>query len=136
MNPTRQTGSSPAILLSVLLFSLVGCGRDTVPEELLGRWTTADVRYEGRAFELTDSAIRIFTAPEKFEQHRISGVDIEVLDGGEVLLTIDYEAEGRSLQFSVAYERPGPDGVPGWVHLANQPDFEWRRSAAGPHDGP
>lgn len=132
MNSIRQAVTPKAIVLSVLAFLCVGCGQETVPEELLGRWTTADVRYEGRAFELTESVLRIFTAPEEFKRHDIRRVDTEVLDGGELLVIIDYEAEGGSLQFSVAYEPPGPDGIPGWVHLANQPDFEWTRSSGGP----
>ena len=129
---SRVAGSPAALVLSVLALASAGCAQQTVPEELWGRWTTADTRYEGRAFELTDSALRIFTASNESTRHDIRSVDAEITEDGQQLLTINYEDQGRNLQFSVAYDRPGSDGVPGWVHLANQPDFEWTRSGGGP----
>ena len=132
MNLTRHTGGKAVAIVSVLALVSTGCGQETVPPALLGRWTTTDSRYEGRAFELTGSDLSIIAAPLESSRHEIRGVDTEMLDGGQVRLTIDYDSDGSRRQFVISYDRPGPDGVPGWVHLANQPDFEWTRSQTQP----
>ena len=112
----------------VALLALAGCaGDDRVPPELIGYWTTVEPRYAGRAFELTDSTLTIFTAPEDSSVYAITGTEREV-DGGDLTVTIAYENAGDQYLFRLGYGLPGADGDLEWVHPAEQPSLEWRKS--------
>jgi hypothetical protein len=73
----------PLALLAgaVITFGCRHARTTTVPEDLLGRWTTTDPRYKGRYFEFTQSGgMRIGTGDDNVDIYTIWNVESEPED--------------------------------------------------------
>jgi hypothetical protein len=102
----------------------LGCAREAVPTELIGRWTSDDPRYENRSLEIgaeqivfgVDAGIRI--------SYRLRGVELETNPATGVLYRLVYEGSGepeRELQVRIP--------TPGRLRIENHSEV-WTRSDA------
>lgn len=110
------------VLLLGLVALCAGCGRDPVPGELLGTWSTDAPLYADRNFHVEPDTIRFETGEGATTSHPIEGVSVRPGDGGGALYEIEYGSGGATYRFS--FYRDGS----GTVVFRNQPRMRWRRT--------
>ena len=93
---------------------------NSVPEDLIGVWKTAERKYADRYFELKKDRIIFSTGGWKVTAHPIER--IEERGGSEKILYIIFypNYDGNEYQFSFYY-----DPLQGVIRFKNQEQFEW-----------
>jgi hypothetical protein len=146
MKSGRQLGIKPAssgskrtyvlatvafILVAVLVFTnvllpLLSKPNKTVPDALVGRWTTTTEAYADRAFEISKTSVLFRTGPgeKDFNFHEIKEVRSKEQENGATLYTFVYS---DNLEFLFTYEP-----VNDVIRFANQPAMSWTRKDATP----
>jgi hypothetical protein len=123
----RRWAVPPLFALIVSAAITAGCNRsssDTVPDSLLGVWTTPDPHYADRFLELRPSSV-IFGLGEYGETtHPVSSVEW-ASDDGKSLFTVRYEAEDGGKTAMEFYHLP-LDGV---LVFKNRLQTYWLRKA-------
>jgi hypothetical protein len=116
------------LLVAVGLGLLAGCGPEstrTVPDELLGRWTTKADKYADTFFELQRDTLILGLAGGRTEIRPVTKVE-RVVQDGETLFTVFYvdPSDPKRTEFKLAFffERG-----PGVVRWKNQKEIAWTR---------
>jgi hypothetical protein len=118
---------STSILFALLcaMGTAPGCSRsssDTVPDSLLGIWTTSDSRYARRFFDLRPHSVTFGLGENGQTLFPVSSVEWS-RDYGQSVFTVHDEAEGWS-QTSMAFYHPLFDNV---LVFKNQLQTYWTR---------
>ena len=98
----------------------------SMPEPLVGRWTSAHPDYADRYFELSATTLLLGTGAQTSEQYWVSRVlqDREDRD----LYTVEY-TDSAGAEYSMSfYFYPAREDP---VRLRNQPHVGWRKEADG-----
>lgn len=115
-----------ALLAFALLTTMLGCtpGHEkTVPEDLLGVWTTSEPKYADRFFELAKDAIIFGTGGDDFDVYPVESVE-RTRDEEGLVYNIRYlNREGQPYTFSIYYDA-SHHGV---IRLKHQKHFHWTR---------
>lgn len=118
--------SRRALLALALLTAMLGCtpGHEkTVPQDLLGVWTTSEPKYADRFFELTKDAIIFGTGGDNFEVYSVESVE-RTRDEEGLVYNIRYlNHVGQPYAFSIYYD-PSNRGV---IRFKHQKHFAWTR---------
>jgi hypothetical protein len=104
----------------LVLAAALGCAREPVPTELIGRWTSDDPRYADRALEIGAEQIAFGVAAGLRITYRIQGIEREA-DAG-TLYRLTYDAPGepeRELRVRVP--------APGRLRIDNHSEL-WTRA--------
>ncbi len=123
------TALAPWAAVAVCLGLLVSCGPETtrtVPDELLGRWTTKAPKYADTFFELQRDAIILGLAGGETEVRSVARVE-KVLQGGQPQFTVYYldPSDPRRTEIKLAFFfEAGGGGVIRWK---NQREIAWTR---------
>ncbi len=116
-----------AVVLATNVFpSLFSKPDRTIPDGLVGVWTTTTEAYADRAFEISKTTVLFRTGPaeNEFNFHEIKEVRHEDADDGATLYTIVYTDD---LEFLFTYQP-----VNDVIRFANQPEMFWNRQDATP----
>lgn len=115
-----------ASLAFALLTALLGCtpGHEkTIPEDLLGVWTTSEAKYADRFFELTKDTVAFGTGGDTFDVYVVESVE-RTRDEDGLLYHIHYlNHEGYPYTFSIYYD-PSNHGV---IRFKHQKHSAWAR---------
>lgn len=126
-----RTQTKALATVSVLVLALVAAwmlvpaarGDKTMPDELLGIWTTAAPTYADRALEIRPTLLIFHTGERTFRLHAVRRV-VREDRGGSSLYTVEY-ADGDAVEtLSFQYVRAANPAI----RLRNQ-SFVWRREA-------
>jgi hypothetical protein len=106
------------------LTAALGCAREAVPAELIGRWTSADPRYAGRSLSIGVERISFGVEAGAVDLYHAKGVerDTEADPAEGTAYRLYYDAPGepeRELRLRVS----GPDRM----HIENHGEL-WTRS--------
>jgi len=119
------------VLVAVLVFTnvllpLLSKPNKTVPDALVGKWTTTTEAYADRAFEISKSAVLFRTGPGEndFNLHQIKEVRSKDAEAGATAYTFVYS---DAFEFLFTYEP-----VNDVIRFANQPEMFWTRKDATP----
>lgn len=117
------------LLVAVCLGLLAGCGPEStrsVPDELLGRWTTKAPKYADTFFELQRDTLVLGLAGGRTEVRAVARVE-KVLQDGQPHFTVYYldPSDPRRTEFKLAFSfEAGGGGVIRWK---NQREIAWTR---------
>ncbi len=115
-------------VLLLLLVLTAGCDEpalEEVPTELIGRWTTTDARYAGRAFEITPEVFFLGQGDDLFVSYSILRIRIIVSKDRDPVHSVEYRDEAgdeTSFNFYVSDEEGGT------IRFTNQREMVWRRN--------
>jgi hypothetical protein len=113
------------LLAFALLAALTGCQSEqdaTVPEHLLGVWTTPHPKYADRYFEIRNDAMIFGHGGENFEVHALADVD-QSREEGSILYTITHlNHDGQRLTFAFYY-----DPATKAIRFKNQKAIVWTK---------
>ena len=113
------------LLVACLVAGALGCMRDGVPSELIGRWTSADPRYADRALEIGAETIAFGADDGMRTTYRVQGIEREVDAGtGTLLYRLYYDAAG-SPERELRVQLP----LPGKLRIDNHSEL-WARAGA------
>jgi hypothetical protein len=96
----------------------------SVPPTLRGVWTTTDIRYAGRAFEVSGDRITLATGGEQKDAHPIHRLERRA-DGRDHLYELTYRNLADNITDTLVLRYEGREG--GVIRFKNQPHIEWRR---------
>ena len=116
-----------AILGCVLALLATGCAEEmTLPEELIGTYTTSDPRYADRYLEMTADEVVFGLGAAGSSRHLIKSVLREEDQEGKTLYTLAYAGDGGTdpLRFFYDEERKGE------IVLRNQAAVTWKMQGA------
>jgi len=122
-------GGGLRVALALALAAALGCAREAVPTELIGRWTTEDARYADRSLEIGADALAFGADAGIRLTFRVQGVERENDPGAGTLYLLYYDAPGepeRILQVRLP--------APGRLRLENHSEL-WTRSDASSAGG-
>jgi hypothetical protein len=91
-----------------VLASVLTCGREAVPPELIGQWRSEDPRYADRLLAIGTERITFGGGLEGSSLYRIQGIERESDAGSPTLYHVYYDAPGepeRALQLRL----PAPE---------------------------
>ncbi len=118
----------PVFLAFAILTTFIGCpsAKDTsVPDDLIGVWTTAAPQYEDRFLQFTKDSIIFGTGDTSYDIHAITKIE-KVHGGTPSLYTISYmNSEEQEYRFSFYYG-PAHDGV---ITFKNQENITWKKES-------
>jgi len=120
------------VIVIALCATLWGCSHrvDSMPEDLIGVWKTADKRYADRYFELNAEQVIFSTGGWGVIAHPIDRIE-EHNENGQTLYIIYYPTEeGDPSQLSFYY-----DSIHSVIRFKNQAQFEWVKWVEGPLHG-
>lgn len=106
--PIHRRSVSVLFALIFALTSAPGCSRtssDAVPDVLLGVWTTADPRYEGRFFELRPHSVVFGLGVDSQVVHHVSSVEW-ASKAGQSVFTVHYQDEDGGEYSVTLYQAP------------------------------
>jgi len=116
------------LIAFALLATLSGCQSEkdsTVPEHLLGVWTTPHPKYADRYFEIRNDTIIFGHGGENFELHALADID-QTQEEKFILYTITHlNHDGQRLTFAFYYD-PANGGV---IRFKNQREIAWTKEA-------
>ena len=107
---------------------VAACGPETVetpPPDVTGRWTTEDVDYADRAFEITDEFLYLAQGGDTFAVHRIEEVQITLED--LPFYSIEYRGDENEIFSFRFYLTPEAGGT---IFFPNQRHMKWHRDPA------
>ena len=116
------------VIVIALCVSLWGCSHrvESLPEDLIGVWKTADKRYAERYFELNADQLIFSTGGWGVTAHPIDRIE-EHNENGQTLYIIYYPTEeGDPSQLSFYY-----DSIQSVIRFKNQAQFEWVKWVEG-----
>jgi hypothetical protein len=96
-------------------------GETTMPDELLGTWTTTAPAYADRALEIRPTALVFHTGAGSFNMHRVRRVVRDEF-GRSAVYAVEYEDAGAVETLAIQYVRASRPAI----RLRNQA-FVWRR---------
>lgn len=97
-----------ALRVAAALAAALGCSREAVPTELIGRWTSEDPRYAERSLEIGTETIAFGSGDGMRTTYRMQGVVREVDAGTGTLYQVYYDAAGSpELELRVRVPNPG-----------------------------
>jgi hypothetical protein len=123
--PTRRRSVALLLALVFIVATTSGCSRsssDTVPDSLLGVWTTPDPRYAGRFLDLRPHSVTFGLGEDGQSMYPVSSVEW-TSEQGQSVFTIYYEAEDGSETAMSFYHAPF-DGI---LVFKNQLQTYWRK---------
>jgi hypothetical protein len=95
----------------------------TVPDGLIGVWTTEAPKYQDRFFDLRSDKVLFGTGNGNSDSNPIVAIETAEEDG-HLLCNIDYlGSEGQEYTFSFYYD-PANGGV---INLKNQLEIDWQK---------
>ena len=109
---------------AVVLAAALGCAREAVPVELIGRWTSDDPRYAARALEIGTEQIAFGVDAGLRVTYRAQGIEREADAEAGTLYRLYYDAPGepeRELRLRLP--------APGQLHIDNHGEL-WTRAGA------
>ena len=110
--------------VACLVAGALGCMREGVPSELIGRWTSGDPRYADRALEIGAETIAFGSGGGMRTTYRMQGVEREVDAGTGTLYRLYYDAAGAPEQeLRVSFP------IPGRLRIDNHSEL-WARTGA------
>ena len=109
------------------LVAALGCAREAVPTELIGRWTSDDPRYADRALEIGTEQLAFGVGSGMRMTYRVQGVEREA-DPTGTLYRVFYDGAGEP-ERALVLRLPSP----GRLRIDNHNEL-WTRAAA-PSDG-
>jgi hypothetical protein len=114
------------VVVTNVILPLLSEPNRTVPDELVGRWTTTAEAYADRAFEVSKTSVLFRTGPGEndFNYHEIKEVTSEAIEAGAILYTFVYSDD---LEFLFRYEP-----VRDVIRFANQLEMSWTRQDSSP----
>ena len=80
---------------AVVLAAVLGCAREAVPVELIGRWTTDDPRYAERALEIGTEQIAFGVDAGIRLSYRAQGIEREADAEAGTLYRVYYDVPGE-----------------------------------------
>ena len=111
-----------ALWLAVTVYTVRQDASETIPDELLGVWTTATPAYADRYFQIARTWLRIDAGEGNVAVYQILKVEEDGLQFRPTY-RIDYMGEKNVYTFSFIYHR-SPEPV---IRFVNQPLMEWRK---------
>jgi hypothetical protein len=105
----------------VAFVAALACARESVPTELIGRWTTDDPRYAARSLEIGAERVAFGVDAGIRMNYRARGVEREVDPASGTLYRVYYDAPGepeRALQVRLP--------TPGRLRIENHGEL-WTR---------
>ena len=110
----------------VLAFLASGCTEElSMPEELIGTYTTTEPSYAGRSLELSSFEVVFGLGEDGTSRHSIESVSRED-DRGKTLYTLAYAGEGGTDQLIFYHDKARS----GSIVLHNQTSITWTRQGA------
>jgi hypothetical protein len=109
--------------VALALVATLGCVREAVPTELIGRWTSDDPRYADRALEIAADQLTFGVGPGMRMSYRVQGVEREA-DPIGTLYRVFYDGDGEPEQ-ALVLRLPSP----GRLRIDNHSEL-WTRAAA------
>ncbi len=126
---TRRTGVLAGILLALWLslfgYAALSHRSETIPDALLGLWTTSASKYADRYFEIGPTWLRFDTGTSNAPVYRIANVGSSE-KGNATLYRVEYLIGEGAYTFSFLYEQ-FPEAV---IRFENQPFVAWRKGAS------
>ncbi len=120
-----RRGLCASVLFSLPCSLLAGCSpqkeEPSVPDHLIGVWTTTHPAYVDRSMEISSDRLLFETGEGSFTVHRILSVTAAA-SGERTRYVIRYSHQGKMIEMSL-YHRP-----PGTIIFKNQPHVVWGRS--------
>ena len=110
----------------VAFVAALGCAREAVPTELIGRWTSDDPRYVERSLEIGAKQVAFGVGPGTRMTYRAKGIEREVDTATGTLYRVYYDAPGepeRALQVRLPTQ--------GRLRIENHSELWTRESAPG-----
>ena len=109
--------------VALALVAALGCAREAVPTELIGRWTSDDPRYADRALEIGLEQLAFGVGPGMRMTYSVQGVEREA-DPTGTLYRLFYSGSDESEQ-ALVLRLPSP----GRLRIDNHNEL-WTRAAA------
>lgn len=107
----------------------LGCSESPPPTALLGRWTTEDPRYEGRALEITPELVTLELGPAGTQVMVIDEISARAEPDGTVRYAVRYhDQSGEEQTLRLELER----GATPVLRFENHTE-RWRRQPATAH---
>jgi hypothetical protein len=97
------------LLTAFALTAALGCGREAVPAELIGHWTSDDPRYADRSLEIGAETLAFGGGEGMRTTYRMQGVERDVEEGtAELVYRLFYDAAGSpEHELRVRFPAPG-----------------------------
>ena len=121
----RRSAAALVVALILVIGSVAGCSRSstkTVPDSLVGVWTTPDPRYADRFLDLGRGSVTFGQGHGAQSVYAVSSVEW-ITDHGQSLFTIHYETEDGTDASLSFYHVP----LDGTLVFRNQPQIHWFR---------
>jgi hypothetical protein len=113
------------IIFGLLIFLLLDrphYDSKTVPEALVGEWTSDLPQYSDRYLKLAPSSITFGTGGTSFVKYKILGIEKEQIEGVDTLYLNFQDVAGTKFRRAIVV---GPSG--NTLHFASQPAVVWKR---------
>ncbi len=112
------------ILIIVTIFIFYLKEDESIPDSMIGRWTTSEPRYTGRFFELSKTTFTYGLGGDKKDVCVISSIEKSV-QNNDTLYTINYH-NTDGIEFTRSfYYYPGNGGV---IKFKNQKGIKWTKN--------
>ena len=111
------------ILVAVLIFVFFPKKTKDIPENLIGKWTTSEPRYEDRFFEITKETLVYGLGGDKQDVYFISNLETR-LEGNKLLYTLSCK-DTNGLKFTRSFYYESLNG--GVIKFKNQKNIEWMK---------
>ncbi|MBW2490544.1 MAG: hypothetical protein JRE65_05290 [Deltaproteobacteria bacterium] len=111
------------ILVAVLIFVFFIKKNKDIPENLIGKWTTSEPRYEDRFFEIKKETIVYGLGGDKQDVYFVSNLETR-LQGNQILYTLSCkDTDGLKFTRSFFYELING----GVIRFKNQKNIKWMK---------
>ncbi len=111
------------ILIGASIFVFDSGKNMDIPEDLIGKWTTSESRYQDRFFEITKETLVYGLGGDKEDVYLISSMK-ESLEGNNILYTINYK-NTDGLKFTQSFYYHPENG--GAIQLKHQEHIKWTK---------
>lgn len=125
MSPAAPCHNIAQVAMAVAGLTLLACSTPQVevPSGLVGRWTTDDERFYGRAMVFAGQSVTFETGVEPPMTHSIVAIEEGEVAASMRALAIRYLGEGgREYLLSLTY-----DSAAETIHLENRREVRWTR---------
>lgn len=109
-------------LLAFMLLNRQGYDSKSVPDFLIGEWTSESPEYSDRYIELSAKSITFGTGGTSFVKYQILGIVQEEVDGVDTIVLHFKDVAGTTFKRRVVV---GPSGLT--MHFASQPANIWQK---------
>jgi hypothetical protein len=109
-------------VLALGVFNRQSYDSKTVPEFLIGEWTSSNPEYSDRYVTLTPTGITFGTGGTSYIKYRILGIVQEEVDGADTIVLHFRDVAGTTFQRRVVV---GPSSLT--MHFKSQPTVIWQR---------